>query len=83
MPEWLTWGYDEWCEEAGVSVLYEASLVGAIIEGDAITACVVQTVNGLGQIKARTFIDATGDALLARFAGVPAEKGSEKLPDCQ
>ena len=57
MPEWLTWGYDEWCEEAGVSVLYEASLVGVTTEGDALTACVVQTVlcRGFiagGQLKA-------------------------------
>jgi hypothetical protein len=32
----------------------------------------------LASIQAKTFIDGTGDALLSRFAGVPAEKGSEK-----
>ncbi|MBP5200943.1 MAG: FAD-dependent oxidoreductase [Schwartzia sp.] len=78
VPECLTWVYDEWCEEAGVEVLYDASLVGAITEGGAIAACVVQTVEGLAKITAKVFIDATGDALLSRFAGVPTEKGSEK-----
>ncbi|SFB08680.1 FAD-dependent oxidoreductase [Selenomonas ruminantium] len=78
MPEWLTWACDEWCEETGVTILYGTSLVGAVVEDGAITACVVQTAEGLGKIKAKTFIDATGDALLARFAGVPTEKGSEK-----
>jgi len=78
VPECLTWVYDEWCEEAGVEVLYDAALVGAITEGGAITSCVVQTVEGLAKISAKVFIDATGDALLSRFAGVPTEKGSEK-----
>ena len=77
VPDCLTWVYDEWCEEAGVSILYGASVVGAIVENGTITACVVQTAEGLGKIKAKTFIDATGDALLARMAGVPSEKGSE------
>lgn len=78
VPECLTWVYDEWCEEAGVEVLYDAALVGAITEGGAIISCVVQTVEGLAKISAKVFIDATGDALLSRFAGVPTEKGSEK-----
>ena len=78
VPECLTWVYDEWCEEAGVEVLYDAALVGAVTEGGAITSCVVQTVEGLAKISAKVFIDATGDALLSRFAGVPTEKGSEK-----
>ena len=77
-PEYLVQVYDELCEEAGVSVLFEASLVGAVVEGDKITCCIVQTSEGLGKIKAKTFIDGTGDALLSRFAGVPTEKGSEK-----
>ena len=78
VPECLTWLYDEWCEEAGVAVLYGTTLVGAVVENGAITDCVVQTVDGLAKIRAKTFIDATGDALLSRFAGVPTEKGSEK-----
>jgi hypothetical protein len=78
VPECLTWVYDEWCEETNVNVLYDTALVGAITEGGAITSCVVQTVEGLAKITAKVFIDATGDALLSRFAGVPTEKGSEK-----
>ncbi len=78
MPEQLTLVYDEMCEEAGVEVFYDTALVGAITDGGKITACVVQTVEGLAKITASVFIDATGDALLSRFAGVPAEKGSEK-----
>ena len=78
VPECLTWLYDEWCEEAGVTVLYGTTLVGATVENGTINACVVQTVDGLAKITAKSFVDATGDALLSRFAGVPTEKGSEK-----
>ncbi len=76
-PEYLSLVYDEMCEEAGVDILYNAALVGAVTENGRITACVVQTVEGLAKVQAKVFIDATGDALLSRFAGVPAEKGSE------
>ena len=78
VPEYLSLVYDEMCEEAGVEILYGASLVGAVTDGGKITACIVQTVEGLAKITARVFIDATGDALLSRFAGIPAEKGSGK-----
>ncbi len=75
-PEYLSLVYDEMCEEAGVDILYNAALVGAVTEDGKITACVVQTIEGLARIKAKVFIDATGDALLSRFAGIPTEKGS-------
>ncbi len=78
VPEYLTLIYDEMCGEAGVEILYNASLVETVTKDGKITACVVQTAEGLAKIKAKVFIDGTGDALLARFAGVPTEKGSEK-----
>ncbi len=77
-PEHLSLVYDEMCEEAGVDILYNASLIGALTDNGKITACVVQTIEGLAKVQAKVFIDATGDALLSRFAGIPAEKGSEK-----
>ena len=77
-PETLSLVYEEMCAEAGVNILYDASLIGALTEEGRLVECVVQTVEGLGKIRAKTFIDATGDALLSRFAGVPAEKGSEQ-----
>lgn len=78
VPETLSLVYDEMCSDAGVSILYDTALIGVVTEDGKITECVVQTVEGLGKIRAKTFIDATGDALLSRFANVPAEKGSSK-----
>ena len=76
--ESLTLVYEELCAEAGADILYETTLVGAVVENGKIIECIVQTVEGLGKIRAKTFIDATGDALLSRFAGVRTEKGSEQ-----
>ena len=77
-PETLALIYDEMCEEAGVEVLYQAVLVDTLLSGSAITACIVQTIAGLAAISAKTFIDGTGDAYLARSAGVPYERGYKK-----
>ena len=68
--------YDDICLEAGVTVLYRSTLVEAMCSAGKIHCCIVQTVEGLAAIKAKTFIDASGDAVLARLAGVPADKGN-------
>ena len=61
-----------------MNVLYQAVLVDVLKSGSSITACVVQTIAGLGAIRASVFIDGTGDAFLSRAAGVPYEQGYEK-----
>ena len=78
IPEYLAFVYDEMCEEAGVDILYNATLVGAVTDGGRIDNCVVQTIEGPGRIQAKVFVDATWDALLSRLVGVTAERGSEK-----
>ena len=82
-PETLALIYDEMCEEAGVNVLYQAVLVDVLRSASSVSACIVQTIAGLSAIRAKTFIDGTGDAFLARAAGVPYEKGYEKTGNNQ
>ena len=82
-PETLALIYDEMCAEAGVDILYQTVLVDTVLSGRAITACIVQTIAGLAAIRARTFIDGTGDAFLARSAGAPCEWGYEKTGNNQ
>ena len=82
-PEILALIYDEMCEEAGVEVLYHTVLVDTIQHGSVIEACIVQTIAGLAAIRAKTFIDSTGDAFLSRAAGVPYERGYEKTGNNQ
>ena len=77
-PEALSYIYDEMCLEANVEVLYNTTFVDVLKKGHSITHLIVQTIDGLKAIKAKTFIDCSGDAILARTAGVPSEHGFEK-----
>ncbi|MDD3396308.1 MAG: FAD-dependent oxidoreductase [Acidaminococcaceae bacterium] len=77
-PEVMAAIYDELTIEAGVQVLYQATLVDVVQTGAMVQAVILQTVQGLVAVKARQFVDATGDALLARLAGVPVESGYEQ-----
>lgn len=77
-PEVLSLIYDEMCEEFGVNVLYQAVFVDAVMSGGSVASCIVQTIAGLRAIRAKVFIDCSGDAILARSAGVPYERGYEK-----
>lgn len=77
-PEVLAQIYDDLTEEAGAEVLYNAVLVDVIKDGAKISGAIVLTVSGLCFIEAKVFVDATGDALLARIFGIPFECGSEK-----
>lgn len=76
-PELLAFIYDELCADYKVNVLYNATLIGANTAGGKISAAIVHTVEGLSKIEANIFIDATGDAALSRFIGVPSVRGSE------
>lgn len=82
-PETLALIYDEMCEESGVNILYETVLIDALTSGGKITAAIIQTIAGLAAVRAKVFIDSTGDAYLARNVGVPHERGYEKTGNNQ
>ncbi|RKP51744.1 FAD-dependent oxidoreductase [Pararobbsia silviterrae] len=64
--------------DAGVEILYHAFAAGLVKEGDhRIRALFVETKEGRFAITARIFVDATGDADLAHWSGVPIEIGDE------
>jgi hypothetical protein len=60
---------------AGVNLLFHAWAAAVVREGDRIAALVVETKSGRQAIRANAFIDASGDADVAAFAGVPFEVG--------
>lgn len=82
-PETMAYVYDELTSEAGAQVLYQAALVDVLCKADRLQAVIVQTIEGLAAVTADCFIDATGDALLSRMAGVPAEAGYERTGNNQ
>ena len=70
-------------EEAGVEMLFDAELTGATCIDNRITSIQVQHNNTIEEFTAGTFVDATGDAVLAEKAGAllsvpPAELSMTK-----
>lgn len=82
-PEAMSLIYDEMCQAAKVEILYNTNFVDVIMEGSSISCCIVQTIAGLMAVKAKTFVDCSGDAILARSANVPCECGFEKTGNNQ
>lgn len=58
-------------------ILYDTALVDVLLENNKIKYAIVNTCEGLVAIKGKTFIDATGDALLSRLSGVKVESGDK------
>ena len=64
--------------EAGVTLIYYTDFVDTIMDGENIDYVVVAKRQGPAAIKARIYIDATGDASVAEKAGVPTSLGREE-----
>ncbi len=77
-PEHLMTVYDNMVEESGTQVLF-FSRVAAVEKSadDTVDAVVVANNTGLTAFKAKVFIDATGDGVLAFWSGAEAHKGDE------
>ena len=58
-------------DKAGVSCLFDAFVVGAIVDGNTARGLVIESKSGREAIRARVLIDATGDADVAHLAGAP------------
>lgn len=80
-PERLKLVWDELLAAAGVRVLLHATLVAG--EQDAagrIAGVVLSTKRGFHRIRARRFVDASGDADLCHASGIACEKAGEHEP---
>ncbi|MEJ1168710.1 FAD-dependent oxidoreductase [Variovorax sp. CCNWLW235] len=66
---------DQLLAGAGVNLLFHAWAAAVVRDGNRIAALVVETKSGRQAIRANAFIDASGDADVAAFAGVPFEVG--------
>lgn len=62
---------------AGATILFHALAVGVAMDGASeVAALMVETKSGRRAVRARAFIDASGDGDLATWAGAPAELGA-------
>jgi len=66
---------DQLLLSAGVQLLFHAWAAAVVMDGSSIAALVVETKSGRQAIRAQRFIDCSGDADVAHFAGVPFELG--------
>ena len=78
---YVPWGvkrlYDDMAAgESALHLVLHARLVRAVVRDRAIEAAIVATRGGLVAYRAPFFIDATGDAALARMSGVAVERGT-------
>jgi glycine/D-amino acid oxidase-like deaminating enzyme len=79
-PEHLKAVWEDLAERAGVRVLLGALVQRARLRDGRVDELVVATKSGLHTMQARVVIDASGDADVAHFAGLPYEAAGANEP---
>jgi hypothetical protein len=62
---------DELAIKAGVEIRFFTRVIDADVEKSKVKAVIVNSIEGYEYIRAKTFIDATGDAVLSQLCGAP------------
>jgi hypothetical protein len=73
----------EMLDEAGVTVMYGVNVVGVEAEDGHVDGVRCALKGGVRTIRARTYVDSSGDADVAVFAGANSRKGDEKTGKMQ
>ncbi|MBI3374101.1 MAG: FAD-dependent oxidoreductase [Betaproteobacteria bacterium] len=68
-PEGLKRVLDEFVVNAGAELRFFTRVIDADVSGHRVNGVVISNVEGYRYIRARTYVDATGDAALAALAG--------------
>ena len=63
----------------GVEILYNTTITDAEVVDGKLTGAVIFNKSGFQAVRAKRFVDATGDGDLAAYAGVPFEAGCPQL----
>lgn len=77
-PIMLKFVLEEMVVEANCEILYYTVLVDIVKNDNKIEYIIIHNKNGLSAVKAKRFIDCSGDADLACLAGVPVESGNQE-----
>jgi FAD dependent oxidoreductase len=70
--------YDDLLVDAGVDFTFETQLVDIETDGDCVALAILAAKSGLFAVRAKMFVDGTGDGDIAAWAGAPFEKGDEE-----
>ena len=82
-PEGFKAALDQMVRDAGVEVLFHATMIGVEVDGNKVKSVKVALKSGVTDIKADYFIDASGDGDLFYFAGCDYMLGRENDGLCQ
>lgn len=79
-PESMKYLFDCFIEENNIRPYYHRYISGTVVEDERITGVIVEGKSGREVIKGKVFVDATGDADLAKYSGVSFDiEPKEKL----
>jgi hypothetical protein len=74
---------EDLCIEAGVQLLYHHRVVAVSRTGSKIEHVILHSKSGMTAVKAKVFIDSTGDGDMAQLAGAEFEMGGFDTPHVQ
>lgn len=70
--------YDKLLQEAGVEFSFQTSLIAVEARDGHVDSVVLSGKSGLFAVRAKVYVDGTGDGDLCAWAGAPFEKGDEQ-----
>lgn len=73
-PESMKYIFDSFIEENKIVPYYHSFVSGVVKEGDKISGVIIEGKSGRRVLKAKTFVDATGDADLAKYCNIAFEQ---------
>ena len=81
-PEGLKLLSDEFVKDAGVEVRFFTRVVDADVDSNTkeVNGVIINNIEGFKYIKAKTFIDSTGDAVLSDLCGVECREAGRDTP---
>ncbi len=75
--EYLKRVYDDMLAAAGVDFVFATNVIDVLMDGHTIDCVVLAAKSGVYGVKAKVYVDGTGDGDLCAWAGAPFEKGDE------
>jgi hypothetical protein len=69
--------YDKLAENSGVNFTFQTTCIAVEVENGIVSHAVFAAKSGLFAVKAKVFVDCSGDGDLCAMAGAPFEKGDE------
>ena len=70
--------YDQLLLDAGVEFILQAQIIDVQVASDRVESVIIAAKSGIYAVKAKMFIDGTGDGDLCVWAGAPWEKGDNE-----